>query len=82
MLGLPPEDDDLFSEFVHHALEAVDVPTDERIAYSDGLDAYLDERIAEHVAEPADDLISYLLGVELFGEPLSHEHVRGSSPCC
>ena len=61
----------------HQALEAVDVPTDERIAFSDELDAYLDERIAEHVAEPADDLISYLLGVELFGERLSHEHVRG-----
>ena len=29
------------------------------------------------MAEPADDLISYLLGVELFGERLSHEHVRG-----
>ena len=77
MLGLPLADDDLFRQFVHHGLEAVDVPTDERIAYSDELDAYLDERIAEHVAEPADDLISYLLGVELFGERLSHEHVRG-----
>jgi cytochrome P450 len=77
MLGLPLEDDDLFRQFVHNALEAVDVPTDERIAFSDELDAYLDERIAEHVAEPADDLISYLLEVELFGERLSHEHVRG-----
>ena len=77
MLGLPLEDDDLFREFVHNALEAVDVPTDERIAFSDELDAYLDERIAEHVAQPADDLITYLLGIELFGERLSHEHVRG-----
>jgi cytochrome P450 len=78
MLGLPLADDELFRRFVHQALEAVDVSADERIAYSEKLDAYLDERIAEHVAEPADDLISYLLGVELFGQPLSHEHVRGS----
>ena len=77
MLGLPLDDDELFRQFVHDALEAVDVPTDERIAYSDELDAYLDERIAEHEAEPADDLISYLLGVELFGERLSRAHVRG-----
>jgi cytochrome P450 len=77
MLGLPLEDDVLFRQFVHNALEAVDIPTDERIAFSDELDAYLDERIAEHVAAPADDLISYLLGVELFGERLSHAHVRG-----
>jgi hypothetical protein len=77
MLGLPLADDDLFRKFVHDALEAVDVSTDERIAYSDELDAYLDERIAEHEAEPADDLISYLLGLELFGERLSRAHVRG-----
>ena len=77
MLGLPVEDDELFRHFVHNALEAIDVPTDERIAYSDELDAYLDERIAEHEVEPADDLLSYLLGVELFGERLSREHVRG-----
>jgi cytochrome P450 len=77
MLGLPLADDELFRQFVHQVLEAVDVSTDERIAYSDALDAYLDERIAEHVAEPADDLISYLLEVELFGERLTHAHVRG-----
>ena len=78
MLGLPPEDGDLFREFVHNALEAVDLPAEQRMAFNDRLDAYLDSRIAEHVAEPADDLISYLLGVELFGEPLSHQHVRGT----
>jgi cytochrome P450 len=77
MLGLPPGDEELFRRFVHNALEAVDVPTDERVAYSDELDAYLDERIAEHELDPADDLISYLLGVELFGERLSRAHVRG-----
>ena len=77
MLGLPPDDGDLFRKFVHDALEAVDVSTEQRIAYSDELDAYLDERISEHEAEPADDLISYLLGVELFGERLSRAHVRG-----
>jgi cytochrome P450 len=77
MLGLPLGDEELFRRFVHNALEAVDVPTDERIAYSDELDAYLDERIAEHELDPADDLISYLLGVELFGDRLSRAHVRG-----
>jgi cytochrome P450 len=78
MLGLPLDDDELFRRFVHNALEAVDVSTEERIAYSDELDAYLDDRIAEHEREPSDDLISYLLDVELFGERLSRPHVRGS----
>jgi cytochrome P450 len=78
MLGLPVADGELFRRFVHDVLEAVDVPTEERFAASDRLDAYLDARIDEHEAEPGDDLISYLLDVELFGERLSRAHVRGT----
>jgi hypothetical protein len=78
MLGLPPEDDDTFRGFVHHALETVDSEVDERSAGFDRLDAYLDAQIADHRANPRDDLITYLLNVELFGEPLSDSHVRGS----
>ena len=78
MLGLPPEDDELFRGFVHDALEAVDIETSERGANFDRLDAYLDIQIADHIEHPRDDLISYLLNVELFGEPLSPSHVRGS----
>jgi cytochrome P450 len=78
MLGLPPEDDETFREFVHHALETVDAEPNERSAGFDRLDAYLDVQIADHRANPRDDLITYLLDVELFGEPLSDSHVRGS----
>ena len=42
------------------------------------LEQYLDEHIERHRVEPRDDLISYLLDVELDGQKLSHEHVRGS----
>ena len=78
MLGLPPEDDETFRGFVHHALETVDAAVDERSAGFDRLDDYLDAQIADHRANPRDDLITYLLDVELFGEPLSDSHVRGS----
>ncbi len=78
MLGLPPEDDEKFRGFVHDALEAVDIEVSERGANFDRLDEYLNEQIADHQANPRDDLISYLLDVELFGEPLSPRHVRGS----
>lgn len=78
MLGLPPEDDHRFREFVHEAVEAVDVETSERNASFERLDAYLDAQIADHQAAPRDDLISYLLKVELFGAPLSPSHVRGT----
>jgi hypothetical protein len=78
MLGLPPEDDETFRGFVHDALEAVDIGREERVANFDRLDAYLDVQIDAHRAEPRDDLISYLLDVELLGQPLSPSHVRGT----
>ena len=79
MLGLPLEDDDLMREFVHDVLEGVNKPPEERQAGFDRLDAYLDHHIAEHEGEDRGDLISYLLGVELMGEKLSPDHVRGSA---
>jgi cytochrome P450 len=65
-------------EFVHDVLEGVNKPPEERKAGFDRLDAYLDRHIAAHEGEDRDDLISYLLGVELMGEKLSQDHVRGS----
>jgi cytochrome P450 len=78
MLGFPPEDDELFREFVHDVLEGVNRDPEEREHGFERLDAYLDAQIATHRAEPRDDLTSYLLEVELGGEKLSEGHVRGS----
>jgi cytochrome P450 len=78
MLGLPGEDGELFRGFVHDALEAVDAEPEVRAAASDRLGEYLQERVAEHEDERRDDLISYLLDVELFGERLSTAHVVGT----
>ena len=78
MLGFPPDDEALFRQFVHQVIEDVDLPADERLASFDELDAYLDRQIEEHLEHPRDDLTSYLLGVELDGHKLAHEHVRGS----
>ncbi|HUS62425.1 MAG TPA: cytochrome P450, partial [Acidimicrobiales bacterium] len=78
MLGLPPDDADLFRAVVHDLLEAVDVAPEVRQATTSRWWAYLDERIEEHRSHPQDDLISFLLDVELEGEKLSHEHVRGT----
>jgi cytochrome P450 len=78
MLGFPAEDHDLFREFVHHALETVNEPVEVRQEGFARLDAYLDAQIRDHRANPRDDLTSYLLDVELDGNKLGHEHVRGS----
>jgi cytochrome P450 len=78
MLGFPPEDEEVFRGFVHDVIEQVDLPAEERIANFQRLDRYLDEQIADHVSRPRDDLTSYLLDVELDGNKLQYEHVRGS----
>jgi cytochrome P450 len=79
MLGFPLADADLFRSFVHDAIEGVNDAPEKRQADSDRLDAYIDMQIADHVGrDDADDLTSYLMNVELFGEKLAHSHVRGT----
>jgi cytochrome P450 len=80
MLGFPQEDADIFREFIHTVLEDVDMSPEERqVVIANGeIDAYMDARIAEHRAEPRDDLTSFLLEAELDGQKLLPEHVRGT----
>lgn len=78
MLGFPTTDDHLFREFVHNVLENVNVSAEERIAAIQPLAEYLDAQIADHEANPRDDLTNYLMNVEIAGNKLSPEHVRGS----
>lgn len=80
MLGFPPEDADVFRRFIHMILEAVDLTAEERMDQREGheLDEYLDARIQEHIAEPRDDLTSFLLSAELDGQKLHPDHVRGT----
>ena len=84
MLGFPPEDDDdVPGVRPPRARDRRRSQADERSAGFDRLDAYLDEQIADHRANPRDDLITYLLDVELFDEPLSDEpRPRLASRCC
>jgi cytochrome P450 len=78
MLGLPPEDDELFRGFIHDVLESITDDEEAVMGKEEGLDSYLDRHIADHVEHPRDDLISYLLDVEIEGTRLSPEHVRGT----
>lgn len=78
MLGFPAEDADQFREFVHNALEAVDLPVEQRMANFEKLDAYLSEQVRDHIENPRDDLTTFLLEAEMNGERLNADHVRGS----
>jgi cytochrome P450 len=80
MLGFPQEDADIFRRFIRMVLEDVDQSPEERQALVEEgeLDAYMDARIAEHLAEPQDDLTTFLLEAELDGHKLEPDHVRGT----
>ncbi len=80
MLGFPQEDADIFRRFIRMILEDVDQSVEERQAtiQQGELDAYIDARIEEHLAEPRDDLTTFLLEAELDGNKLHPDHVRGT----
>jgi len=78
MLGFPPEDGPRFREFVENALEGVNRSAEERIARMDKLFDYLLEQIRDHVANPRDDLTTYLVNAELYGRKLEPAHVAGT----
>jgi cytochrome P450 len=78
MLGFPLEDDDLFRQFVHDILESINGEPEDRIRSFERIDEYLAEQIADHRANPRDDLTSYLLDVEMGGEKLPDPVVTGA----
>ena len=79
LLGLPSEDEDLFRHFIHVALEGVDEPDqDKRIEMFTPLEEYITRVVEDRMANPGDDLISYLLSVEIGGQKLAPEHIFGT----
>lgn len=80
MLGFPQQDADIFRRFIHMVIEDVDMTAEERQAQiqTGELDTYIHARIDEHVAEPRDDLTTFLLEAELDGEKLHPDHVAGT----
>ncbi len=80
MLGFPQEDADVFRRFIRMILEDVDMSAEERERLEEEreLEHYIDARIAEHLAEPRDDLTSFLLDAEIEGQKLEPDHVRGT----
>ncbi len=78
MLGFPPEDGPQFREFVENTLEGINLPPEERIARMTKLFDYLLDQIHDHLANPREDLTSYLIDAELYGRKLEPSHVVGA----
>ncbi|MFI9552154.1 cytochrome P450 [Nonomuraea endophytica] len=78
MLGFPQEDGPRFREFIESALEGVNLPPDERIANMGRLFDYLLVQIRDHVDRPREDLTTFLIDAELYGQKLTPDHVAGT----
>ena len=78
MLGFPEEDHELFRGFVHNTLERINEAPESRQEAFEALDVYITAQVDDHIANPRDDLTSYLLDAEIEGNKLEPEHVSGS----
>ena len=78
MLGLPLEDSDYFRDTVHLVLEEIGAEFGDRRAGFEKLDAYLEKHVQDHIENPKDDLIGFLLNAKIYDQPLSPTHVVGT----
>ena len=78
MLGFPHEDAPQFREYIETTLEGVNLPPDERIAKMSQLFEYLLAQIHDHLENPRDDLTTYLINAELYGQKLDAWHIAGT----
>ena len=78
MLGFPPQDGPQFREFVENLLEGINLPPDDRIERVGKLFDYLLAQVHDHLENPREDLTSYLIEAEIFGQKLQADHIVGT----
>jgi cytochrome P450 len=78
MMGFPAEDGPKFRQYVEDTLEGINLEPQERLEKVGALFNYLLVQIRAHLAEPKDDLTTYLLEAEIGGEKLDPFHVAGT----
>ncbi|MGD0699558.1 MAG: cytochrome P450 [Trebonia sp.] len=78
MLGLPPEDNPRFGQFVEDVIGTVALPPEERGERLRPMFDYMYEQVREHVENPRDDLTTHLINAELYGRKLDPAHVVGT----
>jgi cytochrome P450 len=78
MLGVPPEDGDRFRLFIHRIIEKPGTYSG-TVAPEDTLVYYIEQTLKRRRQEPPkDDLIGYLMSIEVDGEPLPDAQIFGT----
>ena len=77
LLGTPESDADMFRDWLHRSFQLAPRDNSVRLAVSQEMDAYVSEKLAERVAEPADDMLTIIAHAEIDGEPVPDALKRG-----
>ena len=78
ILGFPPQDASQFREFVESTLQGINLPPEQRLTRMSALFHYLLAQVQDHLANPRDDLTTYLINAELEGRELDPSHIVGT----
>jgi hypothetical protein len=78
MLGLNTADADMFRDWIYRTnVEGVRNTQANLIARNE-MEAYLRDQLEQRRVNPGNDLISYLITVEIEGQPLTERHILGT----
>jgi cytochrome P450 len=75
LLGFPIEDADQLRRWTKEGFENINTSPEVRMATMQAQFAYLAASVAEHRAEPKEDLTTYLINSEYRGEPFTDERI-------
>lgn len=78
MLGISPDDEGRFASWIHRILETGGAEPDGALAAAGEMQMYLASSIADHRANPRDDIITLLLESDVDGARLSDEDLLGA----
>jgi cytochrome P450 len=78
ILGFPPQDAPRFRAFVENTLQGINLPPEQRLTRMSALFYYLFAQVQDHLADPRDDLTTYLINAELGGRKLDPAHIVGT----
>jgi cytochrome P450 len=78
MLGISPDDEGTFASWIHRILETGGTDPDGAVAAAGEMQVYLAASIADHRANPRDDVITLLIDSEVDGAKLGDDDLLGA----
>jgi cytochrome P450 len=78
MLGISERAGGLFRRWIHEVLELGITDQAALLRATGEMDAFFANEVAQRRAAKSDDLVSYLVGAQIDGQPLTDEHIIGT----